>query len=116
MMLSSYPQIYALGHRYVKDIFTSPVIVQEKIDGSQISFGLHEGELYIRSKGAVIHEAAPDKMFAAGVEAIKEVKQILRAGWIYRGEYLKSPHHNVLVYNRIPANHIILFDIETGLQ
>lgn len=117
MMLSSYPSIYALGHRYVKDIFTLPVVIQEKVDGSQISFGVNDaGELHIRSKGALIHAEAPEKMFAAGVDAIKTVKYLLKSGYVYRGEYLKGLRQNILTYNRIPANHIILYDIEVGLQ
>ena len=31
--ISSYPSIYAIGHRAIKDIFSGPVIVEEKIDG-----------------------------------------------------------------------------------
>ncbi len=31
----SYPSIYALGHRAVKEILTTPVLVQEKMDISQ---------------------------------------------------------------------------------
>lgn len=38
----SYPSIYNLGHRYIADLLTVPVIVEEKIDGSQFSFGLDE--------------------------------------------------------------------------
>lgn len=36
---NSYPQIYALGHRYLEDLLKDPVLVEEKIDGSQFSFG-----------------------------------------------------------------------------
>lgn len=35
--IPSYPKIYAVGHREVRDIFRFPVLVQEKIDGSQFS-------------------------------------------------------------------------------
>ena len=112
----TYPQIFALGHKYVKDILTTPVLVQEKVDGSQLSWGLFSGTdaepLRVRSKGAPLNVLAPEKMFARGVETI--IALPLREGWTYRGEYLAKPKHNALAYDRIPAHHLILFDINTG--
>ena len=43
-VLTSYPKVYQLGHKAVLDIFSGPVVIQEKIDGSQFSFGLVGGE------------------------------------------------------------------------
>lgn len=111
-MLNSYPSIYNLGHAAIADLFKEPVIVEEKIDGSQISFGVTpEGELRMRSKGAPINTVVPEGMFAKGVEAVKSIQHLLVPGWTYRGEYLAKPKHNVLNYDRHPALHIILFDI-----
>lgn len=117
-MLSSYPSIYAVGHRAVKDILTGSVCIQEKVDGSQISFGIDEATelLHIRSKGAEVHTMAPDGMFKQGVEAVLAVADKLTPGWTYRGEYLRVPKHNALAYERIPQNHIIIFDVERSLQ
>jgi hypothetical protein len=55
-------------------------------------------------------------MFAAGVAAIQAVREKLKAGYVYRGEYLMKPKHNALAYSRVPQNHIILFDVEYGIQ
>jgi len=126
----SYPSIFALGHRAVRDILTKPVTVEEKIDGSQFSFGVFEisetkdadgrvvGEqteptpvLKCRSKSAQLNIDAPEKMFATAVEYVKSVRHLLVPGWTYRGEYLAKPKHNTLVYDRIPQNNIIIFDI-----
>lgn len=112
MSIASYSSIFNLGHRALTDLFTRPVLIEEKVDGSQFSFGLDaEGVLHCRSKGSEINLAAPEKMFAAGVEYVKSIASLLHTNWTYRGEYLKSPHHNVLTYGRIPNNHIIIFDI-----
>lgn len=111
MNLHSYPQIFNLGHRAVADLLKGPVYVQEKIDGSQLSFGLINGELVMRSKGAPITIEAPQKMFQAAVDTCLALKPLLREGWTYRGEYLAKPKHNALAYDRIPRSHIILFDI-----
>ena len=51
------------GTSETEDLFKELVIVEEKIDGSQISFGKIDGELYARSKGATLNLAAPDKYF-----------------------------------------------------
>ncbi len=107
----SYPKIYALGHRAIKDLFADEVIVEEKIDGSQFSFGIFNGELKCRSKGAQIHLEAPEKMFQKAVDTVKELALYLNDGWTYRGEYLAKPKHNTLNYSRVPKDHIILFDI-----
>lgn len=113
--LSGYSKIYALGHREILGILDDPVIVQEKVDGSQISFGVIDGEISIRSKGADIYPEAPPKMFKKGVEQIMKRKDILKEGHIYRGEYLSKPKHNTLAYERTPKDNIILFDIDAGL-
>jgi hypothetical protein len=116
MSLHSYPSIFAIGHSAIGDLLSHEVIVEEKVDGSQISFGLIEGELFIRSRGAKIQADAPEGMFANGVKAIQEIKALLTEGWTYRGEYLSKPKHNTLAYSRTPKNYIILFDINSGLE
>jgi len=116
-MLNSYPSIYNFGHAAISDLLKGDVIVEEKIDGSQFSFGLDsEGEVQCRSKGAQINMLAPEKMFQAGVEVVKSLKSRLSPGYTYRGEYLQKPKHNALAYDRTPKNHIILFDINFGVE
>lgn len=116
MKIHSYPSIFAIGHAAIGDLLSTEVIVEEKVDGSQISFGLIDGELSVRSKGAEVQVDAPEGMFANGVKAIKAVAHLLTPEWTYRGEYLSKPKHNTLAYERIPANHIIIFDINSGLE
>jgi hypothetical protein len=111
--LRSYPKLYNIGHKAIEDLFKEEVLVQEKLDGSQISFCRTGDDLAIRSKGAIIHPEAPEKMFSKGVESILKVKDKLKDGWLYRGEYLQKPKHNVLSYDRVPDQHIAIFDIET---
>lgn len=114
----SYPSIFALGHRYVSELLLDDVLVEEKVDGSQFSFGvfIEEGglRLRVRSKGAEINTIAPDKMFSKGVAFVKSIENYVHVGWTYRGEYLQKPKHNALAYDRVPTNNIILFDINTG--
>jgi hypothetical protein len=111
---NSYPKVYALGHRSIQEILEGDVVVQEKIDGSQISFGRFDGVLKIRSKNKEMIVEAPEKMFGKAVETISGLDLV--DGWTYRGEYLQKPKHNTLTYDRVPKDHIILFDITTGLE
>lgn len=110
----SYHKIYNLGHKAIEELLLDPVIVEEKIDGSFFSFGVFNGELKARSKGQEIILDCPSEMFVKAIETVKKLAPILHDGWTYRGEYLQKPKHNVLNYNRIPQNHIIIFDINTG--
>jgi hypothetical protein len=113
--ISSYPKVYAIGHRAIADIFKDEVIVEEKIDGSQFSFGLINGELHMRSKNAVVYADNPG-MFAAAVATVQKLAadQFLYPDAVYRCEYLRVPKHNTLEYGRVPVGHLIGFDIETG--
>ena len=116
-MLHSYPNVYQLGHKLVSNVLDGYVLVQEKIDGSQISFGIDEnGKLNMRSKNKEIDVENPDGMFKTAVEFLVKYQSVLHPNWIYRGEYLLKPKHNTLEYYRVPHNHIILFDICNGLE
>ena len=111
--IHSYSKLYNIGHKAVEDLFNEEVLVQEKLDGSQISFCKTGDDIRIRSKGAIIHPEIPEKMFSKGVDWITKKKEDLRENWVYRGEYLRQPKHNVLTYDKIPNQHIAIFDIET---
>jgi hypothetical protein len=115
-MLSSYPSIFTLGHRAVKDLFNTEVLIEEKVDGSQFSFGIHQGEMRIKSKGAVIYPPVTDKLFKDAAEYVNSIKDLLIDGWTYRGEVLARVRHNTLEYARTPKHNIIIFDIERGNQ
>lgn len=108
-MIKAFPKIFAIGTDYIKDIFNEPVELSEKVDGSQIAFGLVDGNLFIRSKGAQLYTDNPEKMFKEGIDYISSIQGVLPDGVVFYGEYLKHPKQNTLKYNRIPRNHIILF-------
>lgn len=110
----SYPKIYALGSAEVRDILNEEVDVTEKIDGSQIGFGLVDGELVIRSKGALINHAMPPKMFRSAVAYIIRIKDRLEPGLFYYGECLENPRSNKLKYERVPWHNVALYGIRDG--
>lgn len=116
--LHGYPKVWNMGHPAIADLFDGPVVVQEKIDGSQFTFGVIGGELRLRSKGAELFPGTTDKLFAGAVAtavALAEAGALVE-GWQYRGEAMMGPRHNSLAYARAPRGNVILFDVDRGLE
>lgn len=112
----SFPKVWALGHSAIKELLLDEVVIEEKVDGSQFSFGKFGNELKCRSKGQQIDLDAmnPNDMFANAVATARELMPLLNDGWTYRAEYLRIPKHNVHAYTRTPNKHLIVFDINHG--
>src|SRR5208282_2714926 len=112
--VSSYGKVWALGHKQAIDILDGPVVIQEKVDGSQFSFANIGGELLCRSKGQQIGDGGNyEGMFA---KAVKTADLIMRTctlpeGMCVRGECLEKPKHNTLGYSRVPDGNIAIWDI-----
>ena len=117
--LHSYSSSYRIGHKILADIFTPDcqVVIEEKIDGSQFTFGVDEnGHLLCRSTNLPLDLSAPEQMFQKAIEMARSVQNKLTPGWQYVGEYLQKEKHNALRYNRIPYRNFIGFDIRTGVE
>lgn len=110
--MNKIPKIYALGTRFNAEIFDGPIVVEEKIDGSQFSFCYKDGVLTCRSKGQVI--TGDPGMFRLAVEKATELatEGSLLKGRVYQCEFLAKPKHNVLTYARVPKGNLVLFDIK----
>lgn len=108
-MIHAFPKIFALGTDYIQDIWMDQVEITEKVDGSQFAFGKLKGELVMRSKGKQMWADAHDNLFNEAVDYALSIEDKIPDGVVLYGEYLKRPKHNVLVYDRIPRNHIMLF-------
>jgi len=104
-------KIFQIGHRIIQNIFDDDVEITEKVDGSQFSFGLIGGELVCNSKRTRLIIEKPEDQFRPAVKHVLEIADKLHPEWMYFGETLKSPCHNVLKYDRVPDNHIALFGI-----
>jgi hypothetical protein len=114
--IHSYSKVWALGHPQLEGLCDEPVLVQEKLDGSQFSFMLSRADglntLHYRSKGAIIHGPKAAGMFKPCVEAVEALARALRPGYVYRAEFLSKPRHNVLQYGRTPKHYFVVYDIE----
>jgi len=111
--LHSYPKVYALGHAALADLLDDWVVIEEKIDGSQFSFGVFDGQIRMKSRSKDQTDAM-DSLFERAAITVESIKNKLKPGWTYRTEYLQKPKHNTIAYDRIPQNHLIIFDINSG--
>lgn len=114
--IPSYTKVLTLGASYTENALVGDVVVQEKIDGSQFRFGLNRNrDILCGTKGTIIHHPDENKMFKKGSEYIFSIAPLLKKKFLpntfFFAEYLEKPKHNVLKYERVPKNHIILFDV-----
>jgi len=116
MQIGSYPKVYTLGHKAIESLFDNKVVVEEKVDGSQFSFMKKKGRLYCRSKEVQLDPFSTIGMFEKAVNIVKELEPLMHEGWTYRSEYLQTPKHNTLEYSRVPNKHLIVYDIDKGLE
>lgn len=118
MIIGSYPSVFQVGHKAIDALFDGPVVVQEKIDGSQFSWMADADGLHMRSKGVEIYPDAIPDLFDGAVATATSLfnAQKLEMGFVYRGEAIKDRRHNVLEYQRVPPGNIVLYDVEVGLQ
>lgn len=112
----SYGKIYSLGHPSIVDLFDGEVTIEEKVDGSQFSFGVFNNEIKVRSRKQIFSVYDHEGLFEEACQVVKKIAPLLQQNWTYRGEYLKKLRHNGLQYNRIPNNHIILWDINIDTE
>ena len=106
--MNSYGKVIPLDKgKYTAGVFDGPCVVQEKVDGSQVSFGIEDGLPVVRSKNCL----ADGKQFQMVIDWVAQSADLLDPMYTYRGEAVTSPKHNTLRYDRIPANGVILFDI-----
>ena len=119
MGASAFPKIHALGKVDIQDIFKTEVEVTEKIDGSQFCFGVDEtGAIVMRSKGQQIFAENTPNMFQKAVDYIMTHQGLIQGqlapGTYIYAEFLNKPKHNVVVYERVPENNLIVFGVKVG--
>ena len=122
--IKSYPkvlQIHQLETMGGVKLADEEWVLEEKIDGSLVRASVENRKLNIGSKGVdmVIQDEKiiPQEMFLAGIDYILANKEKFLAyedGSVFYFEYLYKPQHNTLAYDRVPRNHLMLFDARLG--
>ncbi len=108
-----YPKIFNVGNEYIPNLFEGEVEVTEKIDGSQWGWGVDkEGNIVMRSKGKEVYFEDYENMFEKAVSWVDKNREKIKS-WgndtYFYGEFLSNPSHNILQYERVPKNNIMLF-------
>ena len=93
-------------------VFSDKVIVEEKVDGSQLVFLVSEtnGTLNIVTKKGT-EVKVDDRDFAPAVKEIGKMAGHVRHGWIYIVEFLRGLQHNKIMYNEVPRKGLMLVDV-----
>lgn len=105
------PKNYSTKASELSRLHTSPCEIQEKLDGSQMSWALdEEGNLLARSKGKMLSLTTPEHCFGGALVHLQKNIDKLRKGIVYRGECIRSQRHNHLTYGRAPKGNLVLFD------
>jgi hypothetical protein len=113
-MREAYPSPIRLGKKEVADILSKPFYVQEKVDGSQCSFGRDaDGTVFAASKNKEFTlERILGHPFNYLLDFIVNKVDLLPLNTTFRAELVARPRHNVLTYNRTPKGFLVLFDVQ----
>lgn len=117
--IQSYPKIFHIGEPYIENLFKDKVEITEKVDGSLYAFGINKnGQIVKRSKGQDLTFSDVPKMFKLANEQTERMIKILKKKKLkdiyFYCEFLSTPHHNILNYERTPKNNLYLFGVMEG--
>ncbi len=115
----SYPKVNAQHKIGQESILSGPVVLEEKTDGSMIRIKITPDSMEFGSRRVEFNNRGIDSTFTKGVETFEQNNPIGKHFGEYTefsavhlfGEYFKSEKQNTIKYNRIPKNHIMLFDV-----
>ena len=111
-----YPKILNVGNPSLENLFKGPVVIEEKVDGSQFRVWFDaDGKIHYGSKAVDYDdEHPPDRMFVPAIaEAEKHFSTLHEnmAGFFFVFEFLATAQQNALTYARIPNDHLVLLEI-----
>lgn len=115
-----YPKINASHKLGQESILDGEVVLEEKTDGSQFRISITSDGFEFGSKRVEFNQRGVDSNFRLGVNTFTEnnknfdddnrIGADVKAVHFF-GEYFKSEKQNTIKYDRMPKNHIMLFDV-----
>lgn len=118
-MIHPYGKIYHWNDLRLKGLLDGIVVIEEKIDGWQVNFGMVEDfygepQLALRTKNRS-HEGPdiwePLRPLWGRLQSLD-----LRPGWTYRGEYVPEKKMNQITYDRPASGMVVIWDIDRGVE
>ena len=86
--------------------------IQEKVDGSNLTIEIDDnGQICFANKGKKIASEKPNPCFLNAVQQMKKKEKVLNPNYVYCGESVCKPKHNIIPYMRTPRHFFICFDI-----
>ncbi len=85
--------------------------IDEKVDGSNLSFVLQGTDIVFMNRNSVISKPY-GWVFDKAISALSTLKKHLVLDHVYHGECIAKPKHNVIQYERVPKFYFVLFDIQ----
>lgn len=115
--MSRYPKIVHLDTDdisnnkwlFAQDKINYKFYIQEKVDGSQLSFFKENNDILYYNKETKVDKTKKD--FNASTTMLITLIDILNENYIYHGESICRIKHNVNNYKRTPSKFFIMFDI-----
>ncbi len=112
--IPSYAKVLQFGTLGTDLLFDGDVVIEEKLDGSQIRWGIDsEGNFRCGTHRTEMYAGAEPKDFALAVAHLRTALPTLQGGkgiWFF-GECVVRLHHNALTYASTPLHNVMLFDI-----
>ncbi len=87
--------------------------IEEKVDGSQLSFAKKDGILFFANRGTYIKQPPP-WLFAGAMIMLSTLTSLIPEGYVFHGECVSKLKHNVCKYGRVPKYQFILFGVKEG--
>ena len=84
--------------------------IQEKIDGSQLTFCFVDNKLEFFNKGKIVKNG--NKYFNKAIIMLSEMSHLLSHELIYHGEVVQKCKHSTITYERTPEFYVIIYDIQ----
>lgn len=112
--MDGYHKIQQIYNKEVEGILDGYIYLEEKVDGSQFRINIKpDGTITCGSKGQE-GDLIDKGMFNSGVEKANHVFANYKpeVEMTVFCEYLQSPKHNAINYERVPLNHLMLFDVK----
>jgi hypothetical protein len=99
------------GRKWVND--NNRWTIQEKIDGSQLTFQTNDNETVHFYNRGVERFPPHDMLFNRAIAAIQTLVKKLIPGYIYHGEVVGRERHNVVLYSRVPRYNFVMYDFQS---
>ena len=114
--LGKYQHIERLGNEEVEGLLDGDVIVENKIDGANLTVAYYKqhGGIVIASRNYVVYkEGMEEKGFQGAIEYVLNhdgIQTAIYMGWILRGEWIAKMHN--ILYSKEVFGHYYVFDVQ----